>query len=53
MSTILLQPPRHDFVETVIGLSIWVHCNAHPVRQGDINKAYSVAIGEQARNLLD
>ena len=49
----MLQPPYHDFVETVKGLSIWVYCNTHPVRQGDIYKAYSVALGEQARSLLD
>ena len=53
MSTIMLQPPHHDFVESVKGLSIWVHYKAHPVRQGDIKKAYSVAIGELASNLLD
>jgi hypothetical protein len=49
----MLQPPHHDFVEGVKVLSIWVHCNVHPVRQDDINKAYSEAIGEQASNLLD
>ncbi len=37
-----------------IGLSIWVvYCNAHPFRQGNICETIFVALGEQARNLLD
>jgi hypothetical protein len=42
-----------DFVETVMGLTVWVYCNTHPVRQGDICEASFVALGEQAKNLLD
>ena len=51
---IIFQPHHHDFViETVMGLSIWVYCSAHPVRQDDICELSFVAVGEQERNLLD
>ena len=55
MKKVVLQPHQHDFVvETVMGLSIWVYCNAHPVRQDDISESsFLAAVGEQARNLLD